>query len=63
MPWHIEGNSVVNSETGKVKGHSKNPKKYLAALYANVPEARKKKKKKKETTSQFIERRNKEKGK
>jgi len=57
MPWHIEGNSVVNSETGKVKGHSKNPKKYLAALYANVPEARKKKKKKHESTKAFMERR------
>ena len=43
MPWHIRGNAVVNNATGKVKGHSKNPKVYLRALYANVPEARSKK--------------------
>lgn len=46
MPWHIEGKSVVNSETGEVMGHSKNPKRYLRALYANVPEARRHGKKK-----------------
>jgi hypothetical protein len=36
MPWAIKGNTVINKETGKVKGHSKNPKAYLRALYANA---------------------------
>jgi hypothetical protein len=36
MPWAIRGNAVINEDTGKVKGHSKNPKAYLRALYANA---------------------------
>lgn len=36
MPWKIVGNKVVRADTGKVVGRSKNPKKYLRALYANV---------------------------
>ena len=41
MPYKIVGKTVVKKDTGKVVGHSKNPKKYLRALYA--AEGRKKK--------------------
>ncbi len=34
MPYRIRGRSVVNTKTGKVVGHSKNPKKYLRVLNA-----------------------------
>jgi hypothetical protein len=34
MPWKIKGNTVVKADTGKVVGHSKNPKKYLRTLQA-----------------------------
>lgn len=47
MPWVIRDNCVYNQETGKKKGCSKNPKAYLRALYANVPEARRHAKSKK----------------
>lgn len=36
MPYKVVGNTVVRADTGKVVGHSKNPKKYLRALYANA---------------------------
>ena len=32
MPYKIEGKKVVKADTGKVVGHSKNPKAYLAVL-------------------------------
>jgi hypothetical protein len=47
MPWKIKGNAVVKADTGKVVGHSKNPKAYLAALYANADDEVKRPKKKK----------------
>ena len=34
MPYAIHGNTVVKADTGKVVGHSKNPKKYLRTLRA-----------------------------
>jgi hypothetical protein len=34
MPYAIRGNSVVKKNSGKVVGHSKNPKKYLRTLNA-----------------------------
>ena len=32
MPYKIKGNAVVKKSTGKVVGHSKNPKKYMRVL-------------------------------
>ena len=32
MPYAVKGNTVVKKDTGKVVGHSKNPKKYLQVL-------------------------------
>ena len=34
MPYAIRGNTVIKKNTGKVVGHSKNPKKYLRTLQA-----------------------------
>ena len=34
MPYKIKGNTVVKKDSGKVVGHSKNPKKYLRTLNA-----------------------------
>lgn len=34
MPYQIKGNSVVKKSTGKVVGHSNNPKKYMQTLNA-----------------------------
>ena len=34
MPYAIKGNMVVKKNTGKVVGHSKNPKRYLRTLQA-----------------------------
>ena len=34
MPYGIRGKSVVKKNTGKVVGHSKNPKKYMKVLNA-----------------------------
>jgi len=34
MPYAIRGNAIVKKDTGKVVGHSKNPKKYLRTLEA-----------------------------
>lgn len=34
MPYAIKGNMVVKRDTGKVVGHSKNPKKYIRVLRA-----------------------------
>jgi len=34
MPYKIKNNTVVRSDTGKIVGHSKNPKKYLRTLQA-----------------------------
>jgi len=34
MPYEIKGNTVVKKDTGKVVGHSKNPKKYIRTLRA-----------------------------
>jgi len=34
MPYKIKGNAVIKTSTGKVVGHSKNPKKYLRVLEA-----------------------------
>jgi hypothetical protein len=34
MPYAIKGNSVVKKATGKVVGHSSNPKKYMRVLQA-----------------------------
>ncbi len=34
MPYTIKGNTVVKKDTGKVVGHSKNPKKYMRTLQA-----------------------------
>jgi hypothetical protein len=32
MPYIIKGDAVYKRDTGKLVGHSKNPKKYLKAL-------------------------------
>lgn len=34
MPYKIKGKTVVKSDTGKVVGHSNNPKKYIRTLQA-----------------------------
>lgn len=34
MPYAIRGKSVIRKDTGKVVGHSNNPKKYLHTLQA-----------------------------
>ncbi len=34
MPYKVRGNTVVKRDTGKVVGHSKNPKKYIRVLRA-----------------------------
>jgi len=34
MPYAVKGNTVVKKDTGKVVGHSKNPKKYIQTLRA-----------------------------
>ena len=34
MPYRIKGDTVVKKDTGKVVGHSKNPKKYVKVLNA-----------------------------
>ena len=34
MPYALKGKSVIKKNTGKVVGHSKNPKKYLKVLRA-----------------------------
>jgi hypothetical protein len=34
MPYKIKGNKVINKETGKVKGKSRNPKKFMRVLNA-----------------------------
>lgn len=34
MPYAIRGNTVIKKNTGKVVGHSKNPKKYMRVLQA-----------------------------
>lgn len=34
MPYAIKGNTVIKKNTGKVVGHSKNPKRYLRTLQA-----------------------------
>lgn len=34
MPYKIKNNKVIRSDTGKVVGHSKNPKKYIKTLRA-----------------------------
>lgn len=34
MPYKIIGDIVKNTQTGEVKGHSDNPKKYLRTLMA-----------------------------
>ena len=34
MPYAIKGKAVIKKNTGKVVGHSKNPKKYLRTLQA-----------------------------
>jgi hypothetical protein len=34
MPYSLKGKSVIKSDTGKVVGHSSNPKKYLRTLNA-----------------------------
>jgi hypothetical protein len=34
MPYAIKGKSVIKKTTGKVVGHSSNPKKYLRTLQA-----------------------------
>jgi hypothetical protein len=47
MPYVRKGKCVYNQDTGKKEGCSKSvaeAKKYLKALYANVPDARNKKK-------------------
>lgn len=42
MPYKAKGKSVYNKETGKKVGTTKGSvKKYMAALYANVPDAKK----------------------
>jgi len=32
MPYAIKGNTVIKKTTGKIVGHSKNPKKYMKVL-------------------------------
>lgn len=34
MPYKIIGNSIVKKDTGKVVGHSADPKKYIRVLQA-----------------------------
>jgi len=34
MPYAIKGNTVVKKDSGKVVGHSANPRKYLRTLQA-----------------------------
>lgn len=34
MPYKVVGKTVVRKDTGKVVGHSKNPKKYIRTLQA-----------------------------
>lgn len=34
MPYKIKGKTVIKADTGKVVGHSNNPRKYLAVLQA-----------------------------
>lgn len=34
MPYKIVGKKVVRADTGKVVGHSKNPKEYIKVLRA-----------------------------
>lgn len=34
MPYEIKGKSVVKKDTGKIVGHSQNPKKYKRVLQA-----------------------------
>jgi len=34
MPYKIKGKTVVRADTGKVIGHSRNPRKYLRVLNA-----------------------------
>lgn len=34
MPYKIKGSSVVKKDSGRIVGHSKNPKKYLRTLQA-----------------------------
>lgn len=34
MPYAIRGNAVIKKTTGKVVGHSKDPKRYLRTLEA-----------------------------
>ena len=34
MPYEIKGSTVVKADTGKVVGHSSNPKKYIRTLRA-----------------------------
>lgn len=34
MPYKIEGDTVVKKNSGKVVGHSSNPKKYMRVLQA-----------------------------
>lgn len=42
MPYRIQGKCIYNKETGRKIGCTKGSvKKYLAALYANVPDAKK----------------------
>jgi hypothetical protein len=34
MPYAIKGKTVIKKKSGKVVGHSKNPKKYMRVLQA-----------------------------
>lgn len=34
MPYSIKGSAVVKADSGKVVGHSRNPKRYLRTLQA-----------------------------
>lgn len=34
MPYKIKGKTVVKKNTGKIVGHSKNPKEYMRVLQA-----------------------------
>ena len=34
MPYEVRGNTVIKKTTGKVVGHSSNPKKYMRTLQA-----------------------------
>ena len=41
MPYRIKGKCIYNKDTGKKLGCTKGSvKRYLAALYANVPDAK-----------------------